>query len=153
MVILGTVVRSSIDQDWALIDITNQQVLSKIDSEKHKLPSHEYRLIYFTEEREVIAQTARGPLLGKSLNDPTYMRLPASQSFQKVHSVKLNDPLEYGDCGAVVCDHTKTELYGHIIASSETRDVAYIMLATHVFEALGPQWSFKNSVQKQQQSK
>ncbi|KAH8779344.1 hypothetical protein BGZ57DRAFT_760894, partial [Hyaloscypha finlandica] len=88
-----------------------------------------------TGDTEIIAYTASGGLMtGTLYGTPSYTRLPNSKTFQKVYTVRFNEPLAKGDCGSWVIDAESRGLYGHIIAGCEPTGTAYIMSAHNVFE-------------------
>lgn len=132
----GTLTQSSVDQDWALIEITNKNVSSSIKKDA-SIPRGKYSCVaQSARAAQIVAYTSHISIYGQLLENTTYMRLPGSVTFQEVYIVELDDSLDWGDCGAGVFDAVTAELYGHIVASSETRNIAYVMAAHRVFEAI-----------------
>lgn len=132
---LGTLAFSSVDKDWALIEITNKDVASELEQFMtiHPLPARP--LPGPKEDAQVVASTASsGTLTGSLIGVPFSTRVPNSSSFQDVYRVCLNGALANGDCGSPVQDASTGELYGHIIAGCRSTGTAYIM-AAHLVEA------------------
>lgn len=68
------------------------------------------------------------------------MRLPGGSKFQEVYEVVLEEPLRWGDCGVGVFDASTGDIYGHVVATSAAKDVAYIMPATLVSDMANISW-------------
>lgn len=127
--ILGIMLESSNDQDWALITITNNLILQTL---KWELECREhYPAAIHTTTGKIVLRTAhrQSGITGYMSPDITYMRLPRSLSFQALYEVILDSALDQGDCGALAFSEQSRTLYGHIVASSENRLIAFIMPA------------------------
>ncbi|KAF1842935.1 uncharacterized protein K460DRAFT_432368 [Cucurbitaria berberidis CBS 394.84] len=98
------------------------------------------------EPTSIITHTSHGTISGLLSNNATHMRLPGSNTFQKVYQIALDAPLIWGDCGSVVIDLATSEPYGYIVASSMTKRIAYIMVASEAFEILEVSWKMPHLV-------
>jgi hypothetical protein len=140
---LGYISRHSTDMDWALIVVDDSDVakiLHQYEGPPHAIhdPATRHECGITTQIR---AHTSRGPISGLLSDSATYMRLPNSASFQEVFEVALDVPLGWGDCGSGVFDAITAEPYGHVVASSESKNMAYIMAANRVSMASEIQWA------------
>jgi hypothetical protein len=139
---LGYVSRHSTDMDWALIVVDNSDVakiLHQYERPPHATYDHSTRHDYES-AIQISAHTSRGLVSGHLSDSATYMRLPNSTTFQEVHEVALEVPLDWGDCGSGIFDAITAEPYGHVVASSKTRSIAYIMAASQVSMDSKTQW-------------
>ncbi|KAJ4376053.1 hypothetical protein N0V83_001334 [Neocucurbitaria cava] len=97
---LGCLTRSSTELDWALVEIKNPKSYARI----HEIKSTTWSDNIHTNPQEltlgsrVIANTSHGSIYGILSDDASYMRFPGSFTFQKVYSVALDAPLDWGDC-------------------------------------------------------
>jgi hypothetical protein len=135
LVSLGKLVLWSTDKDWALIEITNEEMIPKLEQSiaEDQLPAES--LPGPKSDAPVVAYTSSsGILTGTFTGIPLCTRLPNSSSFQDVYRIRLNGPLANGDCGSPVKNAGTGELYGHIIAGCRSTGTAYIM-AAHQIEA------------------
>jgi hypothetical protein len=131
--ILGTLLQASVDQDWAIIEIINERAISFLQDEA----AHQHadtHIIPEDKNTSVACHTSKGPILGHLLESPTFMRLPGSLKFQEVYNVEFSISLDWGDCGSGVFDTATGHLYGHVIASSESRRLGYVMAARYVLD-------------------
>ena len=58
---------------------------------------------------------------------PAFIRLPNTQKYQEVYSVKFSHALAKGDCGAWVLKTSSKSLLGHIVAGSPADGLVYIV--------------------------
>lgn len=65
------------------------------------------------------------------------MRLAGSELVQTLFRFKHDGTIMMGDCGSLLIDHDTLEVYGHVVANSRRRGVAFILAAKPIFEALG----------------
>jgi hypothetical protein len=139
--LLGTLIETSVDQDWAVIDITNQSVELALKQD-HSIPRHSHVADKAAYSQCIVYSTASSLacMHGILLESTIYMRLPGSSTFREVYHVTLNGRINWGDCGAVVLDASISAPYGHVVASSNDRDVAFIMPATQILEASRTIW-------------
>jgi hypothetical protein len=79
----------------------------------------------------------------------TFMRLPGSVKFEALHHVDLDTAIDWGDCGALVLDAVTKVVYGHVVASSENRMIAFIVPLPTIFKASGTTWTKSQTEQKQ----
>ncbi|KAJ8107434.1 hypothetical protein OPT61_g8870 [Boeremia exigua] len=136
---LGVLARASVDQDWALIEILDPGILVYLCGKRYigrNVRAHPYT---DNGTNAVAVYTSRGPIDGRILEEPSYLRLPKSISYQMTYLLKVDTPLQWGDCGVGVTDTSSGYFYGHVVATSEDRCHAYIMSACHVFEISGLQ--------------
>jgi hypothetical protein len=144
--VLGCLLQSSIDQDWALIEIEHPEVLAVIHETKsiaRNIRAHQFSSDGIT---DVVAHTSHGSIRGRITEGSSHLRLPGSVTYQEVYLVKLDSPLSWGDCGVGVADASTEEAYGYVVASSNIANIAYIMAAHHVFEAVRVQQNPSGSI-------
>jgi hypothetical protein len=136
LVVLGNLMVSSVEKDWALITITCENVLEYLNSTNWDLETViPTGIAPRARARKVVAYIpSTGKLTGLLSLSSTYTRLPTSFSFEEVYRVQFEGPIANGDCGSQVVDELTGELYGHIVAGCLSTGVAYIMAAHHVFE-------------------
>jgi 1,4-alpha-glucan branching enzyme len=134
------IARSSVDQDWALIRMTDGDVAAGI--RKDALDNRSSKVgVSQSWNGQVDVLTSHGPLRGSLSKHQTHMRLPNSATFQTVYHIGLNTPLQWGDCGAGAFDNAQEKkLYGHVVASSDTGRVVYIIPAHQIFVAASVRW-------------
>jgi len=142
---LGSMKQHSVELDWAVIEITRSEVASTVYDLKTLLRNEGDHIspTPITKDVDVLAHTSQGPVHGRLSRDTVSMRLPNSTSFQEVHQVVLDSALEWGDCGVGISDAITEEPYGHVVATSATKDIAYIVPARRVFQASGTQWKLE----------
>lgn len=136
---LGVLSRWSIDKDWALISVTNDQnhdIALFLGSNLSDLSTLSLATPKSAHERIAAHTTSGGKLTGILLGTLSDYRLPYATSFQEVYSIRLDGGLADGDCGSVVINAVTGELYGHIIAGCRTTGFAYVMAAHHVLRDL-----------------
>ena len=140
---LGNMTRHSVKLDWALIEISNARVASTVHNLKASVRKEDNDLNPGTDKEpdNVVAHTSRGPIVGQLSRETVFMRLPNSTSFQKVHQIMLDSALEWGDCGVGISDAATKEPYGHVVATSATKEIAYLVPAQEVFRTSGTQWA------------
>jgi len=140
---LGNMMKYSPDLDWAVIAILHSSVAAAVHELKPKMPSkiQKGKAAVESEVTKVVAHTSRGLITGRIFHDATYVRLPGSLTFQKVYQTILDSHLEWGDCGVAILDAVTEQPHGHVVMSSATKEVVYIVPATQVFEESGTQWS------------
>jgi hypothetical protein len=139
---LGSMKQHSVELNWAVIDIGQSEVASTVYDLKTMVQDKD-NYPYMTsvmKDVDVIAHTSRGPINGQLSRETVSMRLPNSTSFEEVHQVVLDSALAWGDCGVGISDAVTEEPYGHVVATSATKEIAYIVPAQKVFEKSGTQW-------------
>lgn len=135
LVSLGRLVLWSVDKDWALIEITNEELRLALERSTTEVALPVKSSPGLKDNAKVVSYTSSaGVLTGTFSGTPFCTRLPNSSSFQDVHRVGLNGALANGDCGSAVRNAATGELYGHIVAGCRTTGVALIM-AAHQIEA------------------
>ena len=135
LISLGKLAFWSVDKDWALIEITNEELKLALERPTADHTMSPKPLPGLKDDAEVIAYTSSGgTLTGKFSGTPFCTRLPNSTSFQDVYRVRLSGALANGDCGSAVWNAVTGELYGHIVAGCRAMGTAYIM-AAHQVEA------------------
>lgn len=128
---LGVLIQPWTDQDYALIEITKEAVLPTIRTQM--MASRRRKICGDSHEsRKVSACTSHGLINGSISEGSAYMRVPESKNFETVYQVNLDSPLSWGDCGTGVFEFETENLIGHIVASSRTGRVAYIMAARSI---------------------
>ncbi|KAH8598464.1 hypothetical protein B0O99DRAFT_683879 [Bisporella sp. PMI_857] len=132
---LGSLVVSSVDKDWALVAITNEDVLAYLVAlDASGEDAGPKRVAASPRAARIATHTSTsGYVTGTLSETPLYTRLPNSMSFQEVYKVQLDTLLANGDCGSGIVDVKTGDLYGHIVAGCKTTGIAYIMAAHHVF--------------------
>lgn len=144
--ILGHLASSSVDQDWATIEVTNQHVISALNSfsiQGQILAADidaDLDGMDNTPGSEVIVQTTHGQIPGAAISNSSHVRLPGSSTFVKLYQVALDAPLHWGDCGSLVFDVATRDVHGHVVAASAARDIAYILPATTLRNSTNLQW-------------
>ncbi|KAK3311831.1 hypothetical protein B0H66DRAFT_533648 [Apodospora peruviana] len=74
-----------------------------------------------------------GPVSGKLIADPTYLRLAGNSMFQRVFPARLESEVSDGDCGSPLFD-TSGRFCGHIVAGASGTPHVYVMPATDIFK-------------------
>lgn len=133
---LGKVFQVSTDHDWALIAIADETLASRLEGDvtkKYTADSHESIgvdeanvVVYNQDDDHCMHGTLRGYT--------TLLRLPQSSAFQEFFQVDLTSTLAWGACGSLVLNATTNSIYGHIVASSATRHVAFVAPARDIFK-------------------
>jgi hypothetical protein len=135
LVSLGRLVLWSVDKDWALIEITNEELRLALERSTTEVAPPVKSLPGPKDNAEIVSYTSSaGVITGTFSGTPFCTRLPNSSSFQDVHRVRLNGALANGDCGSAVRNAATGELYGHIVAGCRNTGAALIM-AAHQIEA------------------
>lgn len=129
---LGSLKQLSIDEDWALIEITDDSIVVDLwlDASKQERPAH----INESSERTsaTVCNNKGSGTAGTLSTDTSYMRLPLSSKFVQVRHVVLDNAIAWGDCGSPVLDMSTRDFFGHVIASSEDRRTIYIIPASRL---------------------
>ena len=68
------------------------------------------------------------------------MLLPESNTFQQLYRIYLEEAIIGGDSGAVVMDASTNQVYGHIVAASETGHIAFVIPASTIYKSAGTVW-------------
>ncbi|KAF2025688.1 hypothetical protein EK21DRAFT_93008 [Setomelanomma holmii] len=131
--VLGTLIHVSIEQDYAIIEIATENLAfimqfipSQLAIDNVAVEAKDANVvIYNIDESERID--------GKLLAETIILRLPGGSTFREFYQVELSANIAWGDCGALILDATTLELYGHIVASSATRHVAFVSPACNIF--------------------
>ncbi|KAJ9609936.1 hypothetical protein H2200_006265 [Cladophialophora chaetospira] len=131
----SSVVRST-ELDYAVFKIAGFDPFT-VNADTNRTPSvsrHTSVISTGPKDTKVVACTrSRGLVTGRLDETPSYARLPNCKTYQEVYTARFEEPLSKGDCGAWVLDIKTGGLYGHIVAGSGPRGVAYIMSAHNVF--------------------
>ncbi|KAL6707081.1 hypothetical protein ACN47E_004833 [Coniothyrium glycines] len=139
MIELGSLAWYSQNIDCALITISNSSVMTVVEKMDHnyegRLPEQSV-----VEISAVIVGSSHGQIMGRISKDPISMCLPHSTTFCTVYEIMLALPLKWGDCGAQVLHAKSGRPYGHVVMTSETWNIAYIMKASQVFHESGTTW-------------
>jgi len=138
---VGKLAEPESDLDYALIELcekyrdgTNKLPLSADSSRTWITITKEWEISpEVSRDYGVITVTASSGFLAGNLSPiPSYIRFPRSGQFEKVYSVKFNDDLVRGDCGAAVVDRDNGHFYGHVVAGIPGTGQAYILPAKRV---------------------
>jgi hypothetical protein len=143
--LLGCLIQSSIDEDWAMISINHDTCVSI-------LMNAQFRDISMPKKTRIAQQpkNLKGFLYnistaermnGTLSEDTTYMRLPGSFTSQELYMVTLDGVINWGDCGSVFLDAETQDLYGHAVASSENMGVAFLIPASRIFRSTRKGWN------------
>jgi peptide-N4-(N-acetyl-beta-glucosaminyl)asparagine amidase len=133
LVPLGKLWRSSVENDWALIELTpaatstymsilvdNPAAIASISNNVSQCP---------TVTTDIVTWTPTGIMMRGTLSGSTWVMFPGSALFREVYQVQVVGNLLPGDCGSVVIDARSGDLYGYIVAGSPVSSVAYVMAA------------------------
>jgi hypothetical protein len=135
---LGTVVTSSIEDDWALIEITDPGASDNISLQRL---AGEHLNIFFDPYRSIVVfDIDRSPIYGSLSQNKGYIRLPGSSTFQEFLILQLDGEIDWGDCGALVFNCVTLRPCGHIVASSSTKHIAVVVPAHRVFQSSNTTW-------------
>ncbi|KAL5120379.1 hypothetical protein ACEQ8H_001669 [Pleosporales sp. CAS-2024a] len=138
LVYLGKVVQASIDQDWALIDLTYQKLallLGGAVSGKRRaqddVPGPTSVFVHNHDESRYVP--------GELQSSTTLLRLPGISMFREFFQVDLDSAVKWGGCGALVLDAATYNPYGHVVATSANRRIAFVSPTRDIFtgEAAG----------------
>ncbi|KAF2855175.1 hypothetical protein T440DRAFT_205661 [Plenodomus tracheiphilus IPT5] len=146
---LGYMLRSCEDLDHAVIAIKNSKIQSIVYALKsNTLAEREctYRKGPAQDPSVFSTHTSAGVIPGSLVNGAASMRLPNSYTYQEVYQVRLDRPLAWGDCGAVIINDGTGEPYGFVVASSADRCLAYMIAASVVLESAVLQWHLPSVV-------
>ncbi|CAO2652015.1 Nn.00g002980.m01.CDS01 [Neocucurbitaria sp. VM-36] len=143
---LGCLTRLSRELDWALVEIKNPKVYARVYELKSSAQSVDDAANQQTlaTTSQAIAHTSHGTIYGTLSDNASYMRLPGSITFQKVYQIALDAPLDWGDCGVGVSNASTTAPCGHVVATSMTKGIAYIVAAPQVMKDSGTQWDISS---------
>jgi hypothetical protein len=142
---LGTVVTSSVNEDWALIDITDANIASTISVQTDSRTSVESSCRM--DGLRVVLNVLRGlNIYGTVSKTTSYMRLPGASDFQELYVLQLEQKIDWGDCGAMVMGRSHRKLCGHIVASSRMGRVAFVIPAKRVLYSSDTTWNKTPSV-------
>ncbi|CAI6339878.1 unnamed protein product [Periconia digitata] len=131
--LLGEVSATFMPLDCVVVSVGNTAVISFLEGTKNMRKNSDNAIMVSKARRTtVIAWTSRGPIHGSLVDLPLYMRLPSSDLFQLVYKFTYDGDIKMGDCGTLVIDTETRELYGHVIADSQHRRVAFMMAAEPV---------------------
>jgi hypothetical protein len=139
---VGRLLFWSTDRDWALIgdfdekmDLVISNTLSK-DKKANELFQISARPL--STDQDAYTWTGAKGRLRLALSDTTtYMKLPNSIHFQRVHRARLLDEhWSNGDCGAVMSDENEGLTFGHVVGGSRASGVAFIVAADQVVKDL-----------------
>jgi hypothetical protein len=145
---LGYLSKLSTDRDWSLVEVENPEfeaMLSMCTTQPGTSQDHTRRQEW-GDTMSIIVRTPHGIVSGSLSNISIHMRLPDSTKFREVFELSLDLPLDCGDCGSVVLDAVTAQPCGHVIASSETKTVAYIMPADHISTEAGTNWAMPQTL-------
>jgi len=134
---LGRLIDESVDNDWAMIEITNVQAIESMNAsiEDKGMRVHAYDKIAScpTEDTKIFTYTASGGKLSGILSGATsYSRVPNSSAFREIYLARMDGPLANGDCGSAIMDAHTNETYGHLIAGCRTSGTAYVLAAHQI---------------------
>jgi hypothetical protein len=134
LVHLGDLLEGSNDNDWALVEITNDQaeeaLRSSFTDNNKRLLAYDNVALHPRDDTEIYTYTASGGRISGVLSGTSsYSRLPHSTSFRKIYVVRLQDSLANGDCGSVVFDAKTGRKYGHLVAGCKSTGTAYVLAA------------------------
>jgi hypothetical protein len=136
LVLLGNVIRKSIDRDWALILITNTIVLDHLKTAYPSNTSFSQSVALKPSLSEVVSYTPHGAITGTLSASTLLMKIPNGNSFQNVYQFSHSGLLERGDCGSLVFGRDTKELYGIIIADSDNSNVGSLVAANQIMEEI-----------------
>ena len=88
------------------------------------------------EEAKIKAVSKSRQLTGFLSGTPSFLRLPGTKTFQEVWTIRLNESLNKGDCGAMVVGEHNGKIYGHIVVGSPSSSSAYILPASRLVRDL-----------------
>jgi hypothetical protein len=99
------------------------------------------------EERNVVVNTqTTGPVQGRLMRAPRYIKMAGWSTFQEMWVVKMSRDAVPGDCGAWVVedsDDNNTKLFGHVVAGQPGSFEAYIIPACQIFDDIEKQFGVK----------
>jgi hypothetical protein len=131
---LGKLVKTSDENDWALIEITNTAIEEVLlaNSKDPDMPVLAYNEIASgpREDAEVYTYTASSGKMRGILSDTcSYTRLQNGKRFREIYIARMEGKLANGDCGSVVIDAKTGETYGHLVAGCQSTGTAYVLAA------------------------
>ncbi|KAF2656359.1 hypothetical protein K491DRAFT_678121 [Lophiostoma macrostomum CBS 122681] len=140
---LGRVSMLSAPLDYAIISVTHPAVVKFLQ----KLTPDQYKVIAVKEamRAEVIALTSRGQVPGRLFDVPLYMDYTNIGNQSLVYKLRYDGVIQMGDCGSLVIDKESEEVYGHIVANSESTHVAFLVSAVPIVEH-SSNWKFLSPV-------
>jgi hypothetical protein len=131
---LGAVVTSSVNEDWALIDITDAYIASTISIQTDSRTSMESSCP--TDGLHVVLNVPRAlNIYGTVSKTTSYIRFPGASEIQELYVLRLEQDIDWGDCGAMVMGRFHQKLCGHIVASSRMGRVAFVVPAKRVLDS------------------
>lgn len=135
--LLGVVSASYVQLDCAVVRVTNETILSflrGLENVEHN--SEDNVRVSSARRASVVALTSHGPVQGELFDLPLYTRFAGSQTFQPVYKFTYEGDILMGDCGSLLINTETKEVYGHVIADSQSCCVAFTVSAEPVFDAL-----------------
>jgi hypothetical protein len=136
---LGSLTRYSSELDWAVIEIHNAKIDMTLQETLQRNVSRVHERMS-VDSTSCLIKTSHGTISGRVSDVPICMRLPHSTTFEKVCQLTLDQPLDWGDCGAALFLKVALEPHGFIIATSSDKTVAYATIVAQVFADSNVRW-------------
>jgi hypothetical protein len=135
LVLLGTVIHWSIDQDWALVEILKTLAPQPLATPFQHVTAITESSVSSVMSRhtKIFTQTASQGRVNGTLGDtPSYIRVKRGKVFQLAYTLRLEKPLASGDCGSTLFDTASGKLIGHIVAGCPGTGFGYVLAAKQV---------------------
>lgn len=150
--ILGHLKHLSSDCDWAMIEVTNENLIRAL-AKKKDATSIVPVLNSDDSETFVTVYTYDGTVFGVLIPSSICQKVSGGKIFKRVllfqailgdrdtsgyykKKLPMSGMIRMGDCGSPVADSTTGKCYGHIISVSEDGKTAFVMSASDAFEAM-----------------
>jgi patatin-like phospholipase/acyl hydrolase len=108
------------------------------------------------EERNVIVDTqTTGPVEGRLMRAPRYIKMPGWSTFQEMWVVKMSRDTLPGDCGAWVIedgDSSNGKFFGQVVAGQPGSFEAYIIPAYQIFDDIEKRFGVRPTLPDSQES-
>jgi hypothetical protein len=133
---------SRINQDWAVVTITNTTVLAFLSESKPDEPKLIKSIASIPpssptqEQNDVVIHTTWGRLRASLLDTPMLLRLPGCSKVAEVYRFHYRGSLGVADCGSLVVDACTDEVYGHVVAGAAESRIGYMISAAGSMEEM-----------------
>ncbi|KAL2793417.1 hypothetical protein BJX66DRAFT_338879 [Aspergillus keveii] len=142
---VGSVVKSSTSvrrgHDWALIELRTDIEVCTLAPYPTRISQPVGPENFGNGRREIYVKTKSAVIFGILFLNPYYIRPKGEEAFIEVWTVKLDNFIWTGDCGAWVVGTADQELYGYVAFGHPSDNYAYVIAASSVLKEITTQVS------------
>ncbi|KAK4444417.1 hypothetical protein QBC34DRAFT_415191 [Podospora aff. communis PSN243] len=148
MIKIGHVVFSSASLDYCLVELDSGTNITTSSTQSGLLPEPDTPVLISPDGKpQVIERVGRatgicllagrsGIVRGRLQGFSHDVKLPLSDEFQPIYTVRLDSPLRNGDSGSMVRDAATGGVFGYIIAVNQAGNTAMVMPIAHVLDSI-----------------